>query len=107
MLSYRGSTVSGAQGRPSPLRVGWPRGGPRACAVVTIPQCWLACVSELMKAKGGKDFDGSYDQMQVKAHEDAVALFDAYAKGGDDPELKKWAAKRYPTSRSILAWRRN
>jgi putative membrane protein len=49
-----------------------------------------------LKAKSGKDFDQSYDQIQVKAHEDAVALFNAYAKGGDDPELKKWAAKTLP-----------
>ena len=37
-----------------------------------------------LKAKNGKDFDASYDQTQVKAHQDAVALFDAYAKGGDN-----------------------
>jgi putative membrane protein len=49
-----------------------------------------------LKAKSGKDFDQSYDQIQVKAHEDAVALFNAYAKSGDDPELKKWAAKTLP-----------
>jgi putative membrane protein len=49
-----------------------------------------------LKAKSGKDFDQSYDQIQVKAHQDAVALFSAYAKGGDDPELKKWAAKTLP-----------
>jgi putative membrane protein len=49
-----------------------------------------------LKAKNGKDFDQSYDQIQVKAHQDAVALFNAYAKGGDDPELKKWAAKTLP-----------
>jgi putative membrane protein len=49
-----------------------------------------------LKAKSGKDFDQSYDQIQVKAHEEAVALFTAYAKGGDDPELKKWAAKTLP-----------
>jgi putative membrane protein len=49
-----------------------------------------------LKAKSGKDFDQSYDQIQVKAHQDAVALFKAYATGGDDPELKKWAAKTLP-----------
>jgi putative membrane protein len=32
----------------------------------------------------------------VKAHQDAVVLFNAYAKDGDDPELKKWAAKTLP-----------
>jgi putative membrane protein len=49
-----------------------------------------------LKAKSGKDFDQNYDQIQVKAHQDAVALFSAYATGGDDPELKKWAAKTLP-----------
>jgi putative membrane protein len=49
-----------------------------------------------LKAKSGKEFDSNYDQIQVEAHEDAVALFDAYAKDGDDPELKRWAAKTLP-----------
>ena len=41
-----------------------------------------------LKAKNGKDFDASYDQIQLKAHQDAVALFEAYAKGGENAELK-------------------
>jgi putative membrane protein len=49
-----------------------------------------------LKAKDGKDFDQAYDQSQLKGHQDAVALFDAYAKGGDDPQLKEWAAKTLP-----------
>jgi putative membrane protein len=49
-----------------------------------------------LKAKNGKDFDQAYDQSQVKGHQDAVALFESYAKGGDDPELKQWAAKTLP-----------
>src|SRR6266550_9599628 len=49
-----------------------------------------------LKTKNGKDFDKSYDQIQVKAHQDAVALFKAYATEGDDPELKRWAAKTLP-----------
>jgi putative membrane protein len=46
-----------------------------------------------LKGKSGKDFDQSYDQIQVTAHQDAVALFEAYAKAGDDAQLKTWAAK--------------
>jgi putative membrane protein len=49
-----------------------------------------------LKAKNGKDFDQAYDQSQVKGHQDAVALFESYAQGGDDPELKQWAAKTLP-----------
>ena len=56
-----------------------------------------------LKAKGGKDFDSSYDEIQVKAHEDAVALFDANAKGGDDAELKKWAGKTLPHLKEHLS----
>jgi putative membrane protein len=49
-----------------------------------------------LKGKTGKDFDQSYDQIQVKAHEDAVALFEAYAREGDNADLKKWAAATLP-----------
>jgi putative membrane protein len=56
-----------------------------------------------MKAKNGKDFDASYDQTQVKAHQDAVALFDAYAKGGDNSELKGWASRTLPHLREHLS----
>jgi len=56
-----------------------------------------------LKGKSGKDFDQSYDQMQVKGHQDAVALFDAYAKGGDNADLKKWAAKMLPHIKQHLA----
>ena len=56
-----------------------------------------------LKAKNGKDFDRSYDQSQVKGHKDAVALFEAYAKSGDDPELKSWAAKTLPHLKEHLS----
>ena len=41
-------------------------------------------------------YRGRCVHIQVKVHEEAVALFTAYAKGGDDPQLKKWAAKTLP-----------
>src|SRR4051812_5940550 len=56
-----------------------------------------------LKAKAGKDFDRAYDQMQVQAHEEAVALFEAYANGGDNAELKAWAAKTLPHLKEHLA----
>jgi putative membrane protein len=51
-----------------------------------------------LNAKSGKDFDQSYDQIQVKAHREAVALFEAYSKSGEDSELKIWAGKTLPAS---------
>jgi putative membrane protein len=56
-----------------------------------------------LKAKNGKDFDASYDQTQVKAHQDAVALFDAYAKNGGNAELKGWAFRTLPHLREHLS----
>ena len=43
-----------------------------------------------------EEFSEQYDPMQVSAHKDAVSLFERYAKGGDDPKLKDWAAKTLP-----------
>jgi putative membrane protein len=49
-----------------------------------------------LKSKDGWDFDVAYDQSQLKAHREAVALCDSYAKSGDNPDLRKWAAKTLP-----------
>jgi putative membrane protein len=43
------------------------------------------------------DFSSEYNPMQVSAHKDAVSLFERYAKSGDNPKLKDWAAKTLPT----------
>jgi putative membrane protein len=56
-----------------------------------------------LKAKNGKDFDQSYDQIQVKAHRDAVALFEAYSKGGDNADLKGWAGQTLPHLKEHLS----
>jgi putative membrane protein len=48
---------------------------------------------EELKSKSGKEFDRAYDQMQLQAHEEAVALFEQYSQSGDNPDLKSWAAK--------------
>src|SRR3954468_6692460 len=56
-----------------------------------------------LKAKSEKDFDQSYDQIQLKAHRDAVSLFEAYAKGGDNAELKGWAGQTLPHLKEHLS----
>jgi putative membrane protein len=55
-----------------------------------------------LKAKSGKDFDRAYDQMQLQAHEEAVALFGEYAMNGDNPDLKAWAGQTLPHLREHL-----
>jgi putative membrane protein len=44
----------------------------------------------------GADFSSEFESQQVNAHEDAVSLFERYAKGGDNPKLKDWAGKTLP-----------
>ena len=56
-----------------------------------------------LNAKSGKDFDQTYDQIQVKAHREAVALFEAYSKSGEDSELKTWAGKTLPHLKEHLS----
>jgi putative membrane protein len=60
--------------------------------------------SKLDKLKGlsGSDFVSSYRTIQVDAHKDAVDLFERYAKGGDDAELKSWAGKTLPALKHHL-----
>ncbi|MET4387463.1 putative membrane protein [Bradyrhizobium sp. F1.4.3] len=60
--------------------------------------------SKLDKLKGatGKDFSSDFDSYQTSAHEDAVSLFERYAKGGDNAALKDWAGKTLPTLRHHL-----
>lgn len=49
-----------------------------------------------LKSLNGDDFTRQYHSDQVKAHKDAVDLFQRYAKGGDNEELKAWAGKTEP-----------
>ncbi|WP_024512101.1 DUF4142 domain-containing protein [Bradyrhizobium sp. ARR65] len=55
-----------------------------------------------LKSANGKDFSSDFDSDQVSAHKDAVSLFERYAKGGDNPELKDFAGKTLPTLRHHL-----
>jgi putative membrane protein len=55
-----------------------------------------------LKDESGKDFSSEYDSDQVSAHKDAVSLFERYAKGGDNADLKDWAGKTLPTLRHHL-----
>jgi putative membrane protein len=50
----------------------------------------------------GAEFDRTYMTGQVKEHEEAEALFEAQAKGGQDQELKAFAEKHLPTIREHL-----
>lgn len=56
-----------------------------------------------LKGEGGKDFSSDFDSDQVSAHKDAVSLFERYAKGGDNADLKNWADKTLPALKHHLS----
>ena len=60
-----------------------------------------------LKGESGKDFSSDFDSMQVSAHKDAVSLFERYAKGGDNADLKNWAGKTLPTLKHHLEMAQN
>lgn len=52
--------------------------------------------------KMGKDFDETYAEMMVKAHQNAIDLFENEVKKGHDADLRDWAAAKLPTLRHHL-----
>ncbi|MEV4607217.1 DUF4142 domain-containing protein [Neorhizobium sp. LMR1-1-1.1] len=63
--------------------------------VATLTEDFKEEVDELAKLDGD-NFSEEYIDDQVEAHEDAVDLFKRYAEGGENAELKAWAAKTRP-----------
>ena len=55
-----------------------------------------------LKDASGKDFSSDFNSYQGTAHKDAVSLFERYAKGGDNSELRDWAGKTLPALRHHL-----
>jgi putative membrane protein len=55
-----------------------------------------------LKSRSGKDFSSDFSSMQVDAHKEAVSLFERYANGGDNPDLKAWAGKTLPALKHHL-----
>jgi putative membrane protein len=49
-----------------------------------------------LKSLSGADFDKQYDADQLAAHKDAVSMFERYAQGGDNADLKAFATKHLP-----------
>ena len=60
--------------------------------------------TKLDKLKGlsGNQFDKTYVQTQVKAHEQAVSLFEAYAAAGENDDLKDWVEDTLPKLKEHL-----
>jgi putative membrane protein len=59
-------------------------------------------VMDKLSGLSGEEFDREYMTAQVKAHKEAVKLFEDQSKGGQDADLKAWATKTLPTLREHL-----
>lgn len=55
-----------------------------------------------LSAATGREFDALYVQMQTTAHQQAVGLFGAFAKDGDQTALKAFAAETLPVLQGHL-----
>ena len=51
----------------------------------------------------GKPFDEAYGNEALRSHENLAALFDRYAKSGDNAQLKQWALKTVPEVKQQLS----
>ena len=49
-----------------------------------------------LNSASAKDFDKTYANQQVDAHQEAVDLFKKYASSGDDADVKQFAEKTLP-----------
>lgn len=50
----------------------------------------------------GKSFDTAYKQAMIDSHNQAIALFEAQSKQGQDPQLKAWATQKLPNLQAHL-----
>jgi putative membrane protein len=57
---------------------------------------------EPWRSQAGAAFDRAYVDHVITHHEKDIAMFEAEAKDGTDPELKAWAEKKLPALREHL-----
>jgi putative membrane protein len=55
-----------------------------------------------LKKKDGTAFDAAYIKAQYDGHVETVAMFEAYAKGGDNARMKQFANEMLPTLKMHL-----
>jgi putative membrane protein len=55
-----------------------------------------------LRDEAPEDFDETYIEMMIGAHEDAITLFEKQMKRDEDPDLQQWARKTLPTLRMHL-----
>ncbi len=56
-----------------------------------------------LKSLDGRQFDDAFNNDQLQGHQEAVTLFEQFAQNGDNPDLKRWAARTLPHLKSHLS----
>lgn len=77
---------------------------------ISLPEAPDAEHRGILRALGdkqGDEFDRAYVAAQMKAQEEVMALFTAYAQDGTDAELKSFATKTLPTLKAQTELARN
>jgi putative membrane protein len=62
-----------------------------------------AMLDQLRAAGMGYSFDSAFKQIQIQAHQSALALHQGYAQGGDVPQLRATAGQIVPVVQQHLA----
>ena len=62
-----------------------------------------ALLDQLRSSGSGYAFDSAFKQIQIQAHQSALALHQGYAQGGDVPALRATAAQIVPVVQNHLA----
>lgn len=62
----------------------------------------FAGMIERLEGASGEERESAYLEMQVMAHEEAVALFERYAGEGEDEDLRAFAEETLPALRAHL-----
>jgi len=65
----------------------------RSTQIVAMP---VAPPPNSLAALSGPQFDRSFIQDQIKNHQEAIQLFQAQARSGQDPRLRKYASDMLP-----------
>ncbi len=70
--------------------------------VLTVSEQHQMMLDELSAAEGAA-FDQAYATMHIQAHEEAIALHQGFAEGGEDGAVKTFAAETLPLLEEHLA----
>jgi len=94
-----GAVVGGAVGATA----GSAGGGTTSSGGVALDARHAAMLNQLASVPPGPRFDATYGAMQVQAHQEAVAMFAAYAQGGSNPAMRTFAQQALPSLQHHLA----